>query len=73
MTHITTARNPKVNQVGTVDLEIDHPAFGWLTFSASPDDVEPHGRDLYARAMAGEFGPVAPWVEPDQAAEGATL
>lgn len=61
---IEKARNPKTNEAGNVDLEIDHPAFGWIPFTASPDDVEPHGRDLYARAMAGEFGPVAEYVPP---------
>lgn len=62
------ARNPQHNQVGTIDLEIDHPAFGWIPFTASPDDVEPHGRELYARAVAGEFGPVAP-LQEEQAAQ----
>lgn len=33
-----------------------------VPFSARPDDPEPHGRDLYARLIAGEFGPIAPFV-----------
>lgn len=33
-------------------------------FGASPDDVEAHGRQIYARAHAGDFGPVAPYVPP---------
>ena len=32
--------------------------YGEMPFSASPDDSEPHGVELYARAMAGEFGEV---------------
>ena len=35
-----------------------------MPFTASPDDVEPHGREIYARAVAGEFGVVAPYVAP---------
>ena len=30
-----------------------------IPFGASPDDVEEHGREIFARAAAGEFGPVA--------------
>jgi len=47
-----------------VGMEIEHPIYGWIPFAASPDDVEAHGRDLYARAIAGEFGVVAPYVKP---------
>lgn len=28
-------------------------------FHARADDPEPHGRDLFARLLAGEFGPIA--------------
>ena len=35
-----------------------------VPFTASPDDSEPHGAELYARAMAGEFGEISPYVEP---------
>jgi hypothetical protein len=33
-------------------------------FGASPDDVEAHGREIYAKAKAGDFGPVAPYLPP---------
>ena len=33
-------------------------------FLAVPDDVEAHGREIYARAHAGHFGPVAPYLPP---------
>lgn len=29
-----------------------------LPFAASPNDPEPHGRNIYARAIAGEFGTI---------------
>lgn len=35
-----------------------------LPFGANPLDVEPHGVELFNRAKAGEFGPVAPYVAP---------
>ena len=50
----------------SIDLEIDHPDYGWIPFTATENDVEEHGRDLYARAKAGEFGPVAPYEEPPE-------
>jgi hypothetical protein len=33
-------------------------------FTASPTDVEPHGRVLFERAKQGLFGEVAEYVEP---------
>lgn len=58
-------RQLNFNAAGTIDCEIDHPEFGWIPFTASPDDVEPHGREIHARALTGEFGAVAPYIEPE--------
>lgn len=46
-------RSAKYNADGTIDCEIDHPDFGRIPFTASPDDVEPHGREIFdiARGM----------------------
>lgn len=33
---------------------------GEVPFTASKFDPEPHGRDVYARCLAGEFGEIAP-------------
>ena len=55
-------KNPSYNSVGTIDLEIDHPVYGWIPFTASPDDAE--GAELYAQAVDGDFGVIAPYVEP---------
>ena len=57
-------RNPQYNAANTVDLEINHPQFGWVPFTATPDDAEAYGRELYAQAVAGAFGPVAEYVAP---------
>jgi hypothetical protein len=54
-------RNAKFNRIGTIDLEWNHPEFGWIEFTANPDDVEEHGRQLHSLAMQGE---VAPYVSP---------
>ncbi len=41
-----------------------HPEFGEIPFTADSNDSEAHGRDLFARAVAGEFGAVAEYVAP---------
>jgi len=56
-------RNATYNQYGTIDCEIDHPMFGWIPFTASPDDVEAHGRAIYADLLAS--GSVAAYVPVD--------
>lgn len=35
-----------------------------VEFAASAHDTEEHGRDIHARALAGEFGTVAEYVPP---------
>lgn len=47
-----------------IDLIVEHPDFGPIPFTADPDDVEAHGRDLYARAVAGDFGPIGTYEPP---------
>lgn len=36
----------------------------WTPFGANPNDHYEHGREIFARAVAGEFGVVAEYVEP---------
>ena len=59
-------RNPQyaVADNSLVDMEIEHPEYGWIPFSANPNDVEQHGRELFAQAIAGQFGEIAPYVPP---------
>jgi hypothetical protein len=54
-------RNPVYNAAGTIDCEIDHPVYGWIPFTASPDDTA--GKDIYDAAVAA--GNVAAYVAPD--------
>ena len=63
---IMQVKNIKHNSIGTLDMEINHPKYGWIPFHATPDDVEPHGRELYANAIAGEYGEIAPYIAPPE-------
>lgn len=35
-----------------------------LPFTATPNDTEEHGRDIFERAKNGEFGAIAEWTPP---------
>lgn len=54
-------KNLKYNQLGTIDCEIEHPVYSWIPFTASPDDSEPLGVQIYNRGMSGEFGVIEPY------------
>jgi hypothetical protein len=36
----------------------------YLPFTATPNDPEEYGRQLYADLQAGKYGPIAPYVPP---------
>lgn len=55
-------RNAQYNVYGTINCEIDHPKLGWIPFTASPDDMEKHGRDIYTQIL--QTGDVAEYVAP---------
>lgn len=65
---INSARNPKwANYAKTsIDLEVDFDELDeeYVPFNAHPDDIVSWGPDLYTRAVAGEFGPVAEFEIP---------
>jgi hypothetical protein len=54
-------RNPIFNADGSIDCEIFHPDYKWIPFTASSDDIEQHGRDIYQAAL--DMGP-ADYVSP---------
>ena len=58
-------RNPARNAVGTIDCELDHPVHGWTPFTASPDDPDEGGRVIHQLLLDGQFGEIAPYVEPE--------
>ena len=53
-------KNAIYKENGTIDMEINHPVYGLIPFTASPDDPEEHGRLLFADAQAT----AAPYVAP---------
>ena len=70
----TEVRNPVwLNAEQTligVEVNFDHlPEYEWIEFGAYLFDTEPHGVEIFNRAAAGEFGPVAEYVEPEEEAE----
>jgi hypothetical protein len=55
-------RNAIHTAYGSIDCEIEHPVYGWIPFTASPDDAEEHGRQIYADLVAQ--GNIAAAVSP---------
>jgi hypothetical protein len=64
-------KNPIFTKSGAIDCDINHPAHGWIPFTASPDDSEKHGRDLYAAILVA--GGVAAYVAPPMPTEAEVL
>lgn len=66
---LTSLVNPRWSSVEhtAIDCEITTSQFGdeVLPFTASPNDVEPHGRTLFAQIVAGDFGPIADYIDPN--------
>ena len=56
-------RNAKYNAFGTIDCEIEHPKYGWIPFTADPNDVEPIGADVFNAAKATAAAYVAPPID----------
>lgn len=69
MRTVNSARNPIwANYEKTaINLEVDFDELDeiFVDFTASSSDPEPHGADLYNRAIAGEFGEIADFPIPD--------
>lgn len=59
----TNASNPRWAGAdgSAIDLVVTFEGLGEVPFLATAGDIEEHGRDLFARASAGEFGPIAPF------------
>lgn len=56
-------RKPRYNKNGSIDVELDHPRFGWVPFTASSDDVENHGRLIYEDCISGAYGEIEEYIE----------
>lgn len=69
---LTEAEKPKLSEVpvrnarhtndGKIDCEIEHPAYSWIPFTASADDSEEHGREIYRALVSGKHGEIAPYL-----------
>jgi len=57
-------RDPRYNNVGTIDVEINHPLYGWVPFTASPNDPSEVGRSPYAEVIVGDVAAYIPAVSP---------
>jgi hypothetical protein len=72
MLTIEYAKDPKYNDNtgNSIDLIVKFYEFDReVPFAATSYDDMDYGRELHARAQAGEFGPVAPYVPPIPTAE----
>jgi hypothetical protein len=63
---IIDAKNPVwANAENTaINCEVQTEAYGWIPFTASPLDPEPHGVQLWTDLNAGKYGAIAPYVAP---------
>jgi hypothetical protein len=72
---IETASNPCWNDANktSIQLTVKFTEFEEiLPFTATPNDSMPYGVELYNRAVAGEFGEVAPYVAPPEVTQPTT-
>lgn len=53
-------RNAEYDRWSVINCEVNHKDYGWIPFTANPNDPEEYGRTLYQQLVAGELGPVAP-------------
>jgi hypothetical protein len=60
---ITEFRNAVFSSDGAIQCEVNHLDYGWLPFTASPNDPEKHGRDIFALII--KAGGVADYVKPE--------
>jgi hypothetical protein len=47
-----------------IDCAVAFVDAGILLFTADKNDLEPHGREIFERAVAGEFGEIGEYVAP---------
>lgn len=63
MANIVNYRNPARNRRGGIDIELDHPLYGWIPFTATPSDEQELGRAIYAEIEASGVE-ITPYVPP---------
>jgi hypothetical protein len=65
----STVTNPRwMDAAHTVlDVDVDFPGLGVVPFTASPDDCEHHGKEIYADCIAGKYGAIADYLADEKA------
>ena len=67
---LTSLSNPRWSNVEhtTIDCEITTSQLGdeVLPFTADQNDVEAHGRAIFASIVAGNYGPIGAYVAPPE-------
>lgn len=59
------------NKFGDIDVMLNHPEFGWIPFTASPDDTESLGKKVYDLAKTKGYKKYQPsYEEKDVEARG---
>lgn len=53
-------RNPRFNAHGSIDLEANHPSFGWIPMTVSQDDQATAEMYEAAQPLAAPYAPPAP-------------
>ena len=48
----TPIRNVSLLPDGRIDCELLHPVYGWIPFTASPNDPEIHGIAIYKKLVS---------------------
>lgn len=70
MNYTTVTNLQHTDSADHITMEVKFDAFNSpVPFLASHLDVESHGRELFGRATAGDFGPIADYVAPAQPTE----
>ncbi len=61
----TTVENPRYADVGNalIGCDVTFENIGTVPFTASPNDTEAHGVEIFNRCVAGDFGTIAPYVD----------
>ena len=65
-TRVYEVRNSKYSSSDGcfIDCEYNHPVYGWIPFTASPDDVEELGRTIFQHITESGDLVVAPYTPP---------
>ena len=52
-------RNLKYNSDASINMEVEHPKYGWITVRASENSCEEYVKELYTAAVTGTLGAIA--------------